>query len=155
MQSPAQQDLYADRRVPFVRSIVFIGHDLTGATFAMEIRSIFDASGAALITLAGGVIAGAEGVRLIYGGSATIAAHITAGRLIVVPPGFQSTDTVTLSEVGIRINETTMEDVAKVPYPAERGSNVELAWDMQVTPTGLSKDVYARGLFIVRPAATL
>ncbi len=154
MQSPAIQDLYADRRVPFVRSLVFLGNDFTGATFGMEIRSIFDASGAALITLAGGVAAGAEGVRLAYGGTDTIANHITAGRLSEVPGGFASSTSVALSDVSIRVNELSMEDVAKVPYPSERGDNTVLAYDLHITPSGGVKDVYARGQFIVRPGAT-
>lgn len=154
MQSPVTQDLYADRRVVFTRTLTLLGHDFTGATLAMEIRAMFDAAGAALIVLAGGVAAGAEGVRLIYGGTATITAHIAAGRLSEVPSGFVTGDNVALSEIGIRINETSMEDVAKIPFPPERGDNTVLAWDLHIAPTGGVKDVYARGSFIVRPGAT-
>jgi len=140
----------ADRWVACIRTFAFVGLDFTGATFASHVRLTKDAVGAPLVTLAN-ASAGAEGIRVIAVTTATVAEHIAAGRIDSVPPGYTLTDTIAVSEVGLRINETTMEGL---PFPPERGDDALLAWDMLITPSGGIKDKYLGGDFIVRAGAT-
>lgn len=151
MKTPGRYDIAADRWVACIRTMTFVGYDFTDAVFAMQVRLTGDAGGSPLIDLATVTTSSAEGVRLIYGGTDTIANHITAGRLSGVPSGYESTDSVALSHVGIRINETTMEGL---PFPSERGDNAELAWDMHITPSGGIKDKWIGGKFTVRAGVT-
>lgn len=154
MESPARVDFGADRYVPFKRTLAFLGYDFTGATFKMQVRDRKD-GGAVRADLSTVTLASAEGVRLIYGGSDTVANHITAGRLKAVPNGYTSASTVILSQVGIRINETTME---AMPFGGEIGGEIgddlELYWDLHVTPSGGDKDLYAAGTFTLRAGVT-
>jgi len=144
-------DLAADRWVACVRTLSFVGKDLTGATFASHVRLTKDATGAPLVTLGNAASAAAEGLRVINVATATIAQHIANGWLTVPPPGYELTDTVTITQVGLRINETTMEGL---PFPAERGQDATLQWDLHITPTGKDKDKYLGGDFIVKAGAT-
>jgi len=150
MISPGRYDISADRWVACLRTFSFVGLDLTGATFLSQVRQKPDLGGAPLVALTDAA-AGAEGLRLIGVYTSTIAAHIAAGRLDVVPPGYKASDTVVLSQVGMRINETTMEGL---PYPGERGDDATLAWDLHITPTGGLKDKFLGGDFIVRAGVT-
>lgn len=151
MQSPGLLPLYGDRWTPFVRTFQMEGVDLTSATFAMQIRLTPDAAGSPLVDL-GTVFSGSsQGVRLIYGGTDTVANHIAAGRIEEAPDGMIGTDNLTLSLIGIRINETTMEGL---PAAAEVGDDTELAWDMHITPSGELKDRWLYGPFIVRGGVT-
>lgn len=151
MKSPWSLDLAGDRWVPFIQSLSFVGVNWTGAAFAMHVRATRDVAGTPLVSLTTQTLASAEGVRLIYGGSDTITNHITAGRLSAVPSGFLTTDTVLLSQLGIRVNETTMEGLT---FPTERGDDTVLYYDLHVTPSGGEKDLYARGTFTARAGAT-
>lgn len=164
MQTPARIDIAADRWVACIRYISFLEIDLTGATFALQVRQVPDAGGSPLASLSTTTSTSAEGVRIYYAGSDTIANHLAAGRLESVPDAinpstelpYAASDTVALSWIRIRINETTME---AMPYPDEigqgvRGDNLKLAWDMHITPSGALKDKYAGGEFIVRGGAT-
>lgn len=150
MIQPALIPIAADRWVACIRTIAFVGLDLTGAAFASQVRIAPDTSGAPLVDLTTVTTAAAEGVRLIYGGTDTIANHIAAGRLNAVPPGYSNSSSVPLSVVGLRINETTMEGLA-TPLDA---SDKILAWDMHITPSGGTKDKYAGGTFTVRAGVT-
>jgi hypothetical protein len=156
MKSPWSLDLAGDRWVPFIQSLSFVGADWTGAAFAMHVRATRDVTGTPLVNLTTVTSASAEGVRLIYGGSDTIANHIAAGRLEEVPAGFEASDTVALSQVGIRVNETTMEGLLFPGSGAvgERGDDSKFYYDLHVTPSGGNKDVYARGTFTARAGAT-
>lgn len=151
MITPGRYDIGADRWVACIRTLTFLGLDFTGADFAMQVRSVADATGSPLVDLTTVTTSSAEGVRLIYAGTDTVANHITAGRLTAVPDGYVSTDSVALSQVGIRINETTME---ALPFPEERGEDSALAWDMLITPSGGIKDKYIGGKFTVRAGVT-
>lgn len=159
MNDPARLNLAGDRWVAFIREIPVLNADLTDATFAMQLRAVPDASGDPLVSLSTVTTASAEGVRVVSVEEATIAEHVTAGRLQSIPSAinpltgaaYEGTDTVTLTVVGIRINETTMEGL---PFPAERGDDAVLAWDLHVTPSGGTKQKFAGGTFTVRPGAT-
>lgn len=153
MDTPASIDWAADRYVPFIRTMAFVDFDFTGATFAMQVRDRKD-GGAVRADLATVTTASAEGVRLIYGGTDTVANHIAAGRLTQEQAdarGYTSGQSLEMSQVGIRINETTME---AMPFAAEIGDDRTEYWDIQITPLGGTKDVYARGKFIVRAGVT-
>jgi hypothetical protein len=151
MLQPAVVDIYADRWVPFRRDVPFVGYNFTGASaFAMQIRLTPDAAGSPLLSLSK-VTSDIQGVRLIYGGLDTVANHIAAARIPEAPPGYGSADSVLVSLLGIRIDETVMEGL---PLPAERGDYVTLAWDLHITPSGGFKDKYAGGNFVVRSGAT-
>jgi hypothetical protein len=150
MIRPGRYDITADRWVACIRTFSFVGLDFTGATFAAHVRLKPDVGGAPLVNLANAA-SNAEGLHLIGVYTSTIAAHIDAGRLSEVPPGHSLTDTVPLSQVGMRVNEVTMEGL---PFPGERGDNATLAWDIHITPTGGIKDKYLGGDFVVVAGAT-
>jgi hypothetical protein len=150
MIRPGRYDISADRWVACIRTFSFVGLDFTGATYLAQVRQKPDLGGVPLVALVDAA-ANAEGLHLIGVWTQTIAQHIDAGRLHEVPPGYKLTDTVVLSSVGMRINETTMEGL---PYPGERGNDATLAWDLHITPTGGLKDKFLGGDFIVRAGVT-
>jgi hypothetical protein len=150
MQSPGRLPLDGDRWTPFVRTLQFEGIDFTGATFAMQVRDRKDGGAlrADLETVDSG---SSEGVRLIYGGTATVDEHIEADRIDEIPQGMSGDDDLTLSLVGIRINESTME--AMTPA-TEIGADATAYWDLHVTPSGGLKDLYLFGPFTIRAGVT-
>lgn len=147
--TPGNLPLTGDRYTPFLRALVFLGIDFTDAVFKLQVRDRKD-GGAVRADLAT-VTSAAEGVRLLYGDTDTIANHITAGRLEEVPSGYVSGDSVELSQVTFRINESTME---AMPLGTEAGDDLEIFWDLHVTPTGGVKEVYLEGPFTVRAGVT-
>lgn len=152
MIQPAKIDISADRWVACIRTMPIVNADLTGAAFKLQVRAFKDVAGTPLADLNTQTSAAVEGVRLIDVTTSTVAAHIAAGRLVEIPSGYASTDSVIVSRVGIRINETTMEAMA---FPSEIGDDARYWWDIHITPAGGIKDVYAAGQFIVRAGATL
>lgn len=151
---PSPTPLSGGRWVPFVETWSFHDVDLTGAVFAMQLRLYFDAPGVPVVNLATvGMTPSAEGVALAYAGTATIDAHIAAGRITTeeVANGALGTDLLTLSQIRVQINETTMEGL---PFTGERGGPTELAWDLHVTRSGELKQLWARGPFTVIAGAT-
>lgn len=150
MISPGRYNLAADRWVACIRTFSFVDRDFTDATLLSHVRLKKDVSGTPLVNLTNAA-AGAEGLRIIGVFTSSIADHIANGRLDEVPPGYQLTDVVPVSQVGMRINETTMEGL---PFPGERGDDATLQWDLHITPTGGIKDKYLGGDFIVRAGVT-
>jgi hypothetical protein len=151
MISPGRYDISADRWVACIRTFSFVGLDLTGATFLSHIRLTPDAAGAPLASLGNAASSAAEGLRVIDVQTDTIENFIASGWLSSFPPGYAADDTVTITQVGMRVNETTVEGL---PFPGERGADSVLAWDMHITPSGGIKDKYLGGDFIVRAGAT-
>lgn len=151
MITPGHLPLGADRWTPFVATFRFVGVDLTGAVLASQVRLYKDAPGDPLVDLAQVTTAAAEGVRIIYAGSDTVANHIAAGRLTAAPTGYVDADTLALSLIGMRINETTMEGL---PPGGRAGSDVELVWDLHITPSGGLKGKWLYGPFTVRAGVT-
>lgn len=130
MIQPGTLELIAHRWVPFKPfEIEFQGIDLTGASFAMQVRQTRDAAGSAMIGLAT-TVSPAEGISVSV---ATV-------------------DGLPVSTIQIRINEATME---ALPYsrPA-RGGDLNLFWDMHITPSGGTKAVYFEGPFTVKGGGT-
>lgn len=150
MQNIALVDIYADRWVACIRELPVVNADLTGADFALQVRLSGDQSGSPLISL-GTVTTDVQGVRLISATSATIADHIAAGRLASAPDGYSETDTVMVSLLGIRIGA---DEISALPFPRERGDDIEFAWDILITPDGGERDKFAGGKFVVRAGVT-
>lgn len=129
MQRPGRLPLEGDRWTAFVRTLTFQGADWTGATFAMQVRDRKD-GGFLRADLGTVASASAEGVRLISAGLV---------------------DGVMTSVVGIRINETTMEDIDAA---TEAGEDADIWWDMHITPSGGVKQKYLYGPFKIRAGVT-
>lgn len=148
---PATVNLAGGRWVPLVHEIEVQGVDLTGAVLAAQVRLTPDASGAALVDLLQVTTAAAQGVMLVYAGTDTIANHIAATRLSEIPEGMATSDSLALTVIGIRVNETVMEAML---FPGERGDDVALSWDMHITPAGGNKQVWFEGSFVVEAGVT-
>lgn len=153
MQQPAVVDLNGDRYVPFIETIPVLEEDFTGAIFKMQVRDRKD-GGTVRADLATVGSMASEGVTLVYAGTDTVAAHIAASRLDQEDAdalGLAGTDNLTMSVLGIRINETTME---AMPEPAEIGDDLPLVYDIHITPSGGNKDLWFGGVFTVRAGST-
>ena len=152
MIQPGRLDIYADRWVACIRTFSFVDILLTNEFVpSAQVRALPDSSGTPLVALGGVATSASEGVWWIYAGYATVGEHIEAGRLNGIPPGTAITDTVLVSQIGLRINETTMEGL---PLPDDVGSDLTLYWDLQITPAGGIKDKYLGGKFVVRSGVT-
>jgi hypothetical protein len=160
-----RRDISADRWVACIRLLPFVNADFTDAAFLMHVRQTPDVSGTALATLTTQTTEAAEGIKLHDVAASTITAHRTAGRLGQTEPqginpatagAYADSDSVTVSRLRIRINETTME---AMPFPGsgdtgERGDDVVLWYDIHITPSGGTKDRYVFGTFTVRAGTT-
>jgi hypothetical protein len=123
MATAARLPLAAWRNELCVRTIRFVGLDLTGVDMRAQIRLRPDAPGVPLISLATVTTAAAEGLKLN-------GVSVTAG--------------VPSSEIVLRINKATMTDATKAPYGGESGADTALAYAIQLG--GISRVV---GQFIV------
>lgn len=153
MRSPTRVDLVGDRNVSFVETISRVGVNLTGASFAAQVRLYPDAPGAPPITMT---------VTLLYGGTATVSAHIAAGRLtaeiysLINPASgvlYASGDSVVISVLELFIDDSGMV-APYVPAAREAGDDVMMAWDMVITPSGSPADKWFFGEFRVRGTVT-
>jgi len=151
MMRPGTRNLAGDRWTALEDTIRFIGLNLTGATLEAHVRSLPDTPGTPLVDLDTVTTPGTQGLRIVYAGVDTVANHIAAGRISDVPRGYASTDMVAVSIVYLRINETTME---AMPAANALGEDVELHWDMLITPSGGLKKRYLRGTFTVEGGVT-
>ena len=151
MIQPGRLDLAADRWVACIRTLPIVNADLTGAAFSLQVRLAPDTPGSALISLGNAASAAAEGVRVVEAATVTVASHIAAGRLNEVPNGYALIDSVAVTVLGLRINESTMEGL---PPAAETGMDLDCAWDLHITPSGSIKDKYAGGKFTIRAGVT-
>ena len=120
--------LEAQRWTPFVYQIEFQDINLTGATYAMQVRDRKD-GGQVRATLAGTATPGAEGVRLV---------GVVDGT----------------STLEIVIAEATMEAMDIASDAGSPGSDGLAFWDLHITPSGGSKFVALAGDFIVKAGAT-
>lgn len=148
--TPALIPLAGDRRTPFTATLQLEEIDLTGAVLAAQVRLYPDAPFDPLVDLAQVTTGAAEGIRIIYAGSDTVANHIAAGRIEEAPQGMADADTLELTLLGIRINETTMEGMPE----GQPGQDIAFAWDAHVTPSGELKQKWLYGPFVVRAGVT-
>lgn len=130
MPTAAYLPIASDRAGPCVRTIDFVGQNFNAVPLAMEIRLYPDQPGSPKLSLAQ-VTTNAEGVRLI---------------------SVTTVNGVTTSKVQIRINETTMEDNAKIPYSGEIGQPSEMAYGLIGIFSG-DKRTIAYGPFVALPTA--
>lgn len=155
----ATVDFTVDRQVWCIRTLVFFGLDFTGGDFVMQVRTEKDTTGSPLVSLTT-VTSFVQGVRLLYAGTATITAHIAAGRLEEVPDAINPTtgvsyvagDSVLISQIAIYINYTTLQGL---PYDAERGGDPVFYYDLHAFTGSMIRDVLMRGKFIVRAGVTV
>lgn len=143
---PATVPLVGNRWTPFVHEIEYQGDDLTGAAVLMHVRLFYDAPGSPLLSIETG-----NGIAITYSGTATVAAHIAAGRILEVPEGMATIDDLALTIIEFSIPEASME---ALPFPSERGDDATFYYDVHVTPSGGIKQVWFRGTFIVRAGST-
>lgn len=127
MIAPAYVDLRAYRGVSFSDVTGFEGQDYGAATFTVELRRFRDAPGAPELALTNAP-ATAQGV------SVTVTTD----------------DGVPTSAVQIRINETTIEGLAKTRPP---GGDLVLQYALDITGGGLGKHRRMQGAFVVEASA--
>lgn len=138
--------LVGDRWTPFVHEIEYQGDDLTGAAILMHVRLLYDAPGSPLLSIETG-----NGIAITYGGTATVAAHIAAKRIAEIPEGMADSDYLPLTIIQFTIPEVSME---VLPFPSERGGDATFYYDVHITPSGGTKQVWFRGTFTVRAGST-
>jgi len=154
MRSPVYYDIWGDRGVALKEKISIVGRDFTGASFRAQVRLFADAPGAPLIT---------PTVALTYGGTDTVANHITAGRLtkdvynyinVSTDAKFQPTDSVPMSLIEVSVPAASMVSPG-VPAADELGDDRPMYWDLLIDPTGAElEDKWVYGKFVVRGTVT-
>ena len=115
------------RSVPLVEpegEIILVGWDFSAADFLLEVRDRPN-GGALRAQLSKVSTAAAEGVRIV---------------------SVETVDSLPVTKLGIRINETTMEAMPE----AEPGEDVTLSWGMHITPAGGTKFLAFEGPFTVK-----
>lgn len=159
-------DIFADRRAWYVEPFVFLGQDFTGASFAMQVRQVKDTTDTPLLDLSNAG-PGLTGINLSFAGTATIDAHIAAGRLPEVPKSknlltglpYAGTDSVTLTQIVISIADNLLAFGFPFPgqpdVPGEAGDDFQGFHDLIVdTPAGVPQVAMA-GKFILRAGVTI
>ena len=132
MPDPVNRALVAPRWVPFVHSVFVEGADLTGATFAMQVRDRWN-GGQIRADLGTVATAAAQGIRLA---------------------GVTEFDGLTTSEIGIRINQSTMRAMSAQNAGLEPDGSLVLVYDLHVERTSGMPEVWMRGTFTVQPGST-
>ncbi|KLE32462.1 hypothetical protein [Aurantiacibacter luteus] len=131
MIEPVNRPLKAGRWVAFTHSVYVEGLDLTDATFAMQVRDSWN-GGQIRADLSTVTTAAAEGVRFV---------------------GLDTVNGLPVSEIGIRINETTMEAMSAEAAGIDPDADLSLVYDLHITRAGLA-EVFMRGAFIVQAGST-
>jgi hypothetical protein len=148
MADPAQIDITADRRVDHSEELTFLGVDWTGSTFKMQVRQVRDTTGTPLLDLS----SGGGSFSIFYAATDTIANHIAADRLLEVPEGYVSTDSLALTVVHFGISGGSL---TAMPEPPQIGDDLTCFYDIIRTPGSGSAEVIAAGKFIVRAGVTI
>lgn len=125
-------DKRANRWEPFIWTVDFEGFDYSAATFIMQVRSVKDSGGTALVDLA------------------TVGSVATQGITIT---GVTTTGGIPTTSISIRINEATMEGLP-LPPTVRSGEDVTLYYDLQITPSGGVKYRALEGAFTVHAGVT-
>lgn len=136
MITPGSLNLRPLRWVPFKYQIRVDAYDLTGATFVMEVRSYKGAPGTPLIALAN-----------------------TSSPTQGISVSVVTTGGVPASTIEIRIDETTLENL--LPFSVTSGTpnrtpgtDVELYYDILITPSGGTKARWFEGTFTIVEGVT-
>jgi hypothetical protein len=160
MADPAEINIVADRRVIKSEHFSFLDQNWTGSTFKGQLRLVRDTTGTPLLTFTSG-----SGIVLDYAGTATVSAHVSAGRLTGVGEGniytlinpttgnlYQSSDNLTLSWLLLGFGPG---DLGTVPFPEERGDDAVVYYDVIRTLPDASTELIMRGTFTVRAGVTI
>jgi hypothetical protein len=139
MPSTGRLDLTANRWEPFDYEIRYEGMDLTGATFAMDVRDRKD-GGFVRASLSTAVSIAAEGVKLVSAAYDDVDFGDPIGVL-----------NVPVSVIHIHINEPTVEAMA---VAREAGEDGVIFYDLQATPSGGTKFRMIEGTFTVKAGST-
>jgi hypothetical protein len=127
--SAGRLDLRADRHTPYFPDLIdFPGVDFTGATILLEVRQVKDTEGPALISLTD--VEDEQGVYI---------STSSPGGLIT-------------THLQIFIFKEVME---ALPYPAERGEDLVLWWDLLIQPPSLFRKRWLQGKFIVEAGVSI
>lgn len=136
---PARYDLLADRYVSFVQTFDLEGYDLTAANanpfFAAQVRPIRDA----------GIQDSGPVPPLI---DLPMVANDSTGIKVL---GVRQQDGVPITTIRMFIDQQVMK---ALPYAAERGDDMPLAWDLQFSAVNVVKGYLLFGDFIVVARAT-
>lgn len=136
-------DLTAYKRVPFIdedgATIVFVGENFAGGTYAMHIRNNPGDTGDPVLSLAGAT-AGTQGISVTY----------DATYDYVDETGADQSGPASL--VLIQIDEATLEGLS-LGTPTDKP--VTLHYDLHITPSGAPKRVVSQGKFIINPGVTI
>lgn len=153
MASPAEIDIVADRRVPFTESYSFLDEDWTGSTLRIQVRETKDTTTTPQIDGTS-----PSGVGIGYAGTATVSAHITAGRLTseiygLINPStgllYQPTTSLLLSQLVTFLVTDTF------PTPEEVGDDWKGYYDIIRVPPSGPDLLVMRGKFTVRAGVTI
>lgn len=124
-------DLDADKRAPFIHTIGVLGVDLSDAVFLMQVRQHPGDTGPALLT-------------------ATVTATYEAEFKYVDARGREHTGPATA--IVLFVAEADLEGL---PFAASHLRNLDLVYDLHVTPDGGIKQVLVQGKFTVSPGVTI
>jgi hypothetical protein len=148
------------RQVPWSDTFAFLGEDYTGSTLKLQVRQVPGTTTTALITRTSG-----SGLSIPYAGTATVAAHVAAGRLAgsgddniyeIINPAtgvpYVGTDNLTLSQILIAF---TVANLTAIPIDTETGDTETVYYDMIRTPASGDPVIAMRGPVIVDPGVTI
>ncbi len=130
MDQVARLPLGGRRYQAYAKTLRFVGVDLTGASFRMQVRMLPNTPGAPLLALETVASGAAEGIRLI---------------------GVEQVNGQPVSTIGIRVNKTSMQ---ALPYAGELGDDSAFAYDLMVNPAGGLEQVWLAGDFVAQAGVT-
>lgn len=155
MADPIKLDLiHPSRQITFFERYAFLQKDWTASTFKAQLRSEPDTTTAPLIDFSAGVI-------LDYAGTATVAAHLAAGRLTteiyqlenpVTKAPYVDADNLLLSWLRVSLD---VPSLAFVPVPEERGTMAKAWYDILRLPPSAGAEVVMKGMFYIEPGVTI
>lgn len=158
MADPAQIDIIADRRVAYFNDWSFLDVNWAGSSFEMEVRLVRDTVDTPLLE----ATSGGGSLSLLYTGTATVTAHIAAGRLTpevysLINPAtgvnYASGDSVTLSQLHMQL--ASIGFLAAFPFASERGDDLQAYYDIIRTPATGDAELIMRGKFTLRAGVTI
>lgn len=132
---PCEWSLVAQKRAPFLYEFVKEGHDWSGATFKMDVRTARGDTGTAKVALTTQTV-GTEGISASY------------------DPNYVDADTGAVlgaTTILVQIDKATM---SAWPLAADPADDVVYAYDLHVTPAGEPERVFFYGNFTVTPGVT-
>lgn len=159
MSNAVRYDMVADRNSYFEDYVARVGVNWSAATFKMQVRTVADTSGPAILDLTLGA-----GLALAYAGTDTVANHIASHNMPIDIYGhtnpatgamYAPSDSVAFSRLAIIVNATGMNWPL---YSAERGDDFVAVYDIFLDPDGGSALNYEKqfyGTFTLRSSVTL